>query len=282
MAIIESTATALVRFTGLGMICFNEQQNLGEIALIRDEKHELSIEIQQPKFKDGVENDLIVYENIASFTKLPKENVSIEITTNGNSTFQGYEVYENNGEFNRLESEDFNDFRWVVDMNNLHEEELSFSNSENRYPITKLSIENGLYYVHKLDTELFFEKVEKNLDGEKLNKETFGNVAETIGVKLEADEVLFKISIDGNEESFNLKQNNGLPYRIEIKNMNYDEDADISDMPDYYKYVASSDNRQFELDTFKDSSDSAPAGGITAKRFCHPVRINLDSVDSIA
>ena len=77
MAIIESSATALVRFTGLGIIIFNKEKQRGEVAIIRDEKHQLSIKIQQPRFKDGIDKDIIVYEDIASYANLPKKDVEI-------------------------------------------------------------------------------------------------------------------------------------------------------------------------------------------------------------
>ena len=116
--------------------------------------------------------------------------------TKGKSAINGYEIYQAKDEFDRLNSDDTNDFRWIVNMANLHGEKLTASKSENRYPISKLFIENGLFYVHKLDTDLFFEKVEKDADGNEKNREILGNVAETIGVKIESDEVVFKIKIE--------------------------------------------------------------------------------------
>lgn len=281
MAINESNATALVRFTGLGIVCFNKEKNQGEFALIRDDDHELSIKIQQPRFKDGAEKDLIVYEDIASFKDLQKKNVEIKISTNGNSAVKGYEIYQTEADFNRLESDDINDFRWVVDLNRLHNEELSVEKSENNYPVTKLSIQNGLFYVHKLDTELFFEKIEKNSNGDERKKEIFGNVAETIGIKLDTDEVAFTISVDGKEETTLLKRNSGLPYRIEIKNMNYDDDAEFSDMPDYYKYIKSANNTECELKVVDENSEFVQAGSVLGKMFCHPVYVDIASVDSL-
>jgi hypothetical protein len=55
-------------------------------------------------------------------------------------------------------------------------------------PLTKLYVGNALFYAHKLDRNLFFEKVEKDESGNTLQRETFGNVAETIGARIEAEE----------------------------------------------------------------------------------------------
>lgn len=268
MAIIESTATALVRFTGLGIIVFNQKKSRGEIAIIRDEKHQLSIKIQQPRFKDGVDKDIIVYEDIASYNNLQKQNITIEILTKGNSEIGGYQTYQADGDFNRLESNDTNDFRWLVNMDNLNQEKTTAAKSENRHPISKLFIENGLFYVHKLDTDLFFEKIEKDNNGDEVSREVFGNVAETIGVKLEADEVIFKIKIGDREESHTLTRSL-FPFRIEIKNMDYSEDAVYSDMADYYKYMANPNGKSFELNPIKDETGSA--GAISREDFCHPI-----------
>jgi hypothetical protein len=47
MSLNESSATALVRFTGLGIVCFNEDKQRGEIGAIRDTKHKLTIKLQR-------------------------------------------------------------------------------------------------------------------------------------------------------------------------------------------------------------------------------------------
>lgn len=285
MAIIESTATVLVRFTGLGIVVFNEEKQRGEIGIIRDEKHQLSIKIQEPRFKDGIDKDIIIYEDIVNYSNLQKEEVSIEISTKGNSALNGYQKYQAEGEFERLNSDDANDYRWVVSMSNLHQEKLTPSSNENRYPISKLFIENGLFYVHKLDTNLFFEKVEKDGEGNEVKRETFGNVAETIGVKLESDEVVFTIKIGEKEESHTLKQSS-FPYRIEIKNMDYNENAAMSDMPDYYKYFENQTGLTVEFEPLKDDSQEGINKGtdVTAKDFCHPIEgggFDITSIDEL-
>ncbi|MFN0140433.1 MAG: hypothetical protein ACKVQW_10165 [Pyrinomonadaceae bacterium] len=269
MSIIESTATALVRFTGLGIIVFNEQKKRGEIAIIRDDKHELSIKVQQPRFKDGLDKDIVVYEDIVSYTALPKDGIEIAITTSGDAATKGYEIYQAAGEFNRLESDDVNDFRWIVQMDRLHGEGIAAARSADRYPISKLFIENGLFYVHKLDTNLFFEKVEKDPAGGERARETFGNVAETIGVKLESEEVNFSIKIGEREESHALRQVAGLPFRIDISNMNYAEDSAMSDMPDYYKYISAPSGVAIELNPVKQGGTAG--GAVTRTDFCHPI-----------
>lgn len=269
MSIVESSATALVRFTGLGLVVFNKDKQRGEIGIIRDDKHTLSIKVQQPRFKDGAEKDVIVYEDVVVYKDLPKTGVVIDIKTNGDSPVSGFEVYKAAGDFNRLESEDINDFRWVVNMANLHNESLVATSREDRFPISKLFIENGLFYVHKLDTDLFFEKVEKDGEGNEKNREDFGFLGETIGVKLESGHVDFSIKIGDEVHNHALQRVSGLPFRIEIKNMDYNEDAELSDMPEYHKYLANPNGTTYELEP-KKAASAADGGAVGVKVFCHP------------
>src|SRR6185503_17047659 len=144
MSVNESSATALVRFTGLGIVCFNKDRQRGEIGLIRDNKHELSIKIQRPVFQEGDGNDVVVYQDIATYQSLPKEGVKIEIKAEGQPAIAGFEIYQS-GDFDRLDAADPNDFRWVVNMTALHGETPLTAGGEERYPLTKVYVGNGLF-----------------------------------------------------------------------------------------------------------------------------------------
>ena len=217
----------------------------------------------------------MAYQDIATYRSLPKEDVKIEIKALGKSPIDGFEIYQS-GDFDRLDSADPNDFRWVVNMNALHGETPLTAGTEERYPLTKLYIENGLFYAHKLDTNLLFEKVKKDASGNATQREVFGNVAETIGVKIEGEEVSFAISIGGQEETQSLKRIDGLPFRIEINNMDYNADAVYSDMPDYYKYLSSADGHRFDLSPIVEDADASSTAGrsVNTMDFCHPVVVD--------
>ncbi|MBV9211681.1 MAG: hypothetical protein JOZ52_13665 [Acidobacteria bacterium] len=277
MPLQESSATALVRFTGLGIICFNRDAHRGEIAVIRDNKHSLSVKLQRPVFQEGGESDVIVYQDIATYDNLPKEDLQIEVKATREAAIDGYEIYQS-GEFDRLNSPDVNDFRWVVNMNSLHDNASLSPNGQAAYPVTKLYISNGLFYTHKLDTALFFEKVSLDAGGTATAREAFGNVAETIGVKLEGEEVSFTIRVGEQEETHTLERVEGLPFRIEIKNMDYNEDAVYSDMADYYKYLSSADGNRFDLAPV---IEGAEGDNFNQKQFCHPVASDLPSIDQL-
>lgn len=276
MSVNESSATALVRFTGLGIICFNDEQQRGEIAVIRDDKHQISIRIQRPVYQDGAEQDVVVYRDIAAYEQLPKENVVIEIKASRDPSLAGYEIYQP-GDFDRLGSADANDFRWIVSMASLHGESPVRPTGQRPYPLTKLYVGNALFYAHKLDRNLFFEKIEKDETGNALQRETFGNVAETIGARIEAEEVSVTIRIGDREETHLLQRLKGLPFRIEIKNMDYGANAVYSDMPDYYKYLAAA-GPQVELVPVR---DAAAGESVNQEDFCHPLGGDLHSIDEL-
>jgi len=261
-------------------MCFNKEAQRGEIGAIRDDKHLLTIKVQQPVYQDGAERDIIVYQDIATYQQLPKEDVRIEIKAQSAPAIEGYEVYQS-GKFDRLNSDDVNDFRWIVNMNSLHGDTSLRPTGEGHYPLTKIYIGNGLFYAHKLDRNLFFEKVEKDAEGAARQREAFGNVAETVGVKIEADEVACSIKIGGREETHTLKRVEGLPFRIEIKNMDYSANAIYSDMPDYYKYLSSPDGSQYELTPVEDDA-AAGGGSVNQLDFCHLIMSeDLSSIDEL-
>jgi hypothetical protein len=282
MPLNESSATALVRLTGLGIVCFNEEQRRGEVAIIRDKKHSLSVKLQRPVFQGGGGGDLVCYQDVAAYHNLPKENVRIEIKSAGAGAADGYEVYKSGDDFDRLDSADAHDFRWVVHMDSLHGGSPLRPTGRRRHPLTGLYISGGLFYTHKHDTELFFEKLEKDPSGRVLRREVFGNVGETVGVLLEGEEVVFKISVGGREETHTLRRVEGLPFRIVFKNMDYSPNAVYSDMADYYGYLASPDGGQFDLAPLSEEDAQATGGGsVNQKEFCHPITTDLQSIDQL-
>jgi hypothetical protein len=268
MSIQESSATALVRFTGLGIICFNDARQRGEIGVIRDNKHVLSIRIQRPAYQEGAGSDLVVYKDVVTYENLPKEDVRIEIKATDSPAIAGYETYQS-GDFDRLGDADPNDFRWLVDMNALHGNAPLVPAEGERYPLTKIYVGNGLFYTHKLDHNLLFEKVEKGATGTPSEPETFGNVGETMGVKIEAATVTFTIHIADREETHTLERIEGLPFRIEIKNMDYSDNAVYSDMEDYYKYLSTADGSKFDFQPVLE--EGAEGGAVNQQDFCHPI-----------
>src|SRR5205085_6869272 len=137
-----------------------------------DDKHSLSVKLQRPVFHDGGGGDLVVYKDVATYAELPKEDVTIEIEATGGGAVEGFEIY-GGGDFDRLDSPDPHDFRWIVHMDSLHGDTALRPTGKRRHPLTKLYIAGGLFYTHKLDTNLFFEKLEKDSGGHVKRREVF-------------------------------------------------------------------------------------------------------------
>lgn len=281
MHIKESSATVLVRFTGLGIFCFNPQRGMGEIAAIRDDKHTLTVALRQPVYQDGAGKDLVVYQEVAVYKDLPKQGVEIEIKALSDPAIEGYEIYKP-GDFDRLSSDDANDFRWVVNMDDLDGATPLIPTGHGPYPLSKLFVGNGLFYTHRVDSRLSFEKVEIDASGAERRREVFGNVAETVGVKIEAEEVGFTIRSGGVEQKHTFRRVPGLPTVVEIKNMDSNPNAVYSDMADYYGYLSSPDGKQFRLEPIREEDDDVTHGGsVNQQQFCHPVASELPSIDQL-
>jgi hypothetical protein len=143
MSINTRSATAIVRFTGLGILCFNPRKKRAENLFIHDEGHTLSIEIYKPFSAaksselagsgrdeipmDNKEFDGNWYRLIASYSNLDQSqltrnldrvDLSIDVSGLGSPEIEGYKRYEPCG-FDRLatgDDVDHEDFRWMVNV----------------------------------------------------------------------------------------------------------------------------------------------------------------------
>jgi hypothetical protein len=288
MAIREGSATALVRARGLGIFCLNPNKKQGEMALIRDERHTLTLNVLKPVFVDGTGKDTINYQNIISYQAIDKLGVSIEIEGIGNPSVEGYEVYRS-GDFDRLNGEqnDEHDFRWLVNIDGgeMHGQRLSKTENslgQSRPPVSKLFIRNGLFYARTINENLFFERVRTDdAGGGELEKTPFGNVAETVAAKIEAEKIAFKIKIGGEEHTHILPRVAGSPYRIEISNMDLDQDTPISDMPDYYNFLADAGGVSFDLQPVIDEEirQRIVGGAVGKKTSCQAIVSDAASIE---
>jgi hypothetical protein len=87
-------------------------------------------------------------------------------------------------------------------------------------------------------------------------------------------------------ETHTLPRVEGLPYRVEIRNMDYSANAVYSDMADYYGYLASPDESRFDLAPMKEEEEEedgvqAAGGAVNQREFCHPIATDLDSIDDL-
>lgn len=286
MPVIENSATALVRVRGLGIVCFNQARNRGEVALLRDGRHALSIKISKPAFVEEAKNDTVSYDNIVTYNSLDPMSTSIEISGAGNSTINGYEIFKGEN-FDRLNGEDNdpNDFRWIVKMESdeLHGTNLVRNddlNARNQVQANRLFISNALFYTNEINEKLFFEKIKKDADGNILGKEEFGYIAETVGAKIESESVIFKLKIGSEEHTHVFPRIIGSPVKIEISNMDPDPKSIISDMPDYYRFLKDESGIEYDLNNVNNDTDTLIGDSTNGEEFCHIVWTDQPCVDA--
>lgn len=278
MPVTENSATALVRVKGLGIACFNEFQQRGEVALIRDGRHTLSIKISKPMFVEEAGVPTVSYDDVITYENIDPMNVSIEINAVGNSMISGYEIFTG-AEFDRLngESNDENDFRWIVNMESkeLHGHTLVKNEElldQNQNKVSRLYISNALFYTCEVNEKFFFEKIEKDLHGEEVERVEFGYIAETLGAKIQADYVRFNLKIGFEEHTHVFPRIVGNPVKIEITNIDLDPpEAVVSDMPDYYGFLQDEGGTTFDLNNLNQPGENLSGNSTTGETFCHIV-----------
>ncbi len=292
MPVREDLATVLVRCTGLAMICLNQTEQQGEVGFLRDDKHVLNFKILRPFYRNG-SNNLITYREIATYQEFPNENVNIKIEAPGAPA--GFQTFRNE-DFNRLsDTNDRNDFRWLVNLEEFHEPNTLRPTSQQPFSLSTLKLLNGLFYTHQLDQKLVFNKVRKNPIGANGQPEQFGRVAKTLGARIDGAEVIVRISSNDMEATHSLPRVPGFPSIVEISNVDPDPNARLSDMGDYYKYVNTLGGDEVDLVPITGSAptdepgEPTEDGVITVVRgdqvnqqdFCHPVILPLESLSEL-
>lgn len=273
-------ATAFVRSTGLAIICLNEKNQRCEIGFLRDEKHQFGLAVKCPVYEGG-KNDFVDYREVVSYNYLPSENVRVEIKTKG-APEAGCQIYQNGVDFDRLTAKDTNDFRWLVDLKKLHDNSALNSTAQQPYPLTRVHLLSGIFHTHQLDEDLEFEKVKRDASGVEALPVNFGRVAKTLGARIYGDEITLTINIGDTKIKHVLPRIAGLPYIIELNNMDPDTQEIYSDMPDYYKYIASPCGEQVELRPIKKVDPAGTEGyAISLEDFCHPVVFPMESLDQL-
>lgn len=275
MPVRESSATALVRVRGLGIACFNDTKNRGEVALIRDTRHTLSLRISKPVFVEEAGMDTVSYDDVITYEAIDPMDVSIEISGVGKSLISGYELFTE-GNFDRLNGEnDENDFRWIVQMESdeLHGQDLVKNDAlleQNQNQVSRLFIGNALFYTCEVNENFFFEKIKKDAAGNEIGREDFGFIAETLGAKIEAEYVRFNLKVGFEEHTHVFPRVVGSPVKIEITNMDLTPEAVISDMPDYYRFLQDESGIKFDLNNVNNDEETS-GDSTTGEEFCHIV-----------
>lgn len=293
-------ATALVHFTGLGMVCANEPEEKLETMFIHAKKHKLNIEISKvTKIVDGrVEEqefmNSLTYEDFLleqNFWHHSQIKISISSELGKSSKYRGLSFYTP-GDFDRSEKSNRNDFRWLINLNKdrlLGEEEMYDPVPNNDFPRSLLTIENCLLYTDKLavddnDREVEFlhvvdrgEVPYKNRSDFKEQK--FGKVADTLGAAVFGSLVNVKIEFDGKIHNFHLPKTEN-PYLIKITNVAKDMDSDMDVYRTFWALEPSDIKFNLLVDDEIDKLLGRSQGGtVGARKTCALARIERPSGD---
>jgi hypothetical protein len=293
-------ATAIVKFTGLGMVCANEgEENILETLFVHAKQHKLDVKIRKAK-KIGHSATQEV-ETIATITTedfVKEENfwlhsqvrISISSELGETSKYRGLRLYKND-DFDRSEKSDPNDFGWLINLNRdrlLGEEEIYQPIANTDFPRSLMTIENCLIYTEKLARdkedveEIKFIRVIDSGNSAvsergELKEQKFGKVADWLGAAVFGSAVTLTIEIGGVVREFYLPKSEN-PYIIEISNVAEDME---SDMDVYRTFWAIEGNRQFNLMTdFEiDRILGARHGeSVGVRKTCALAAVKLDSI----
>lgn len=275
MGVNEKDATAIVKVRGLGLAAFNPNKKRFENAILRHGNHELKMQISGP---NGYQFDL----------KIPKvDGVEISITTIGKPETEHYDRYVREP-FVRLagSANDLNDYRWIFNFGSEFNGQKLVKNDvarpQDKPPVTKLFIENGLFYAMMPEPDQwtlqpFFFKV----NTETAERIPFGFLSESIGVRMKAKGILICISIDGQiEEKLELDHVDDAPYRIAIENVDSSDTASPNEIDVLYQFLSHPQGKVYGFEGWVPfvSADGS-ASDTSGKNYCHVGESDGDGID---
>jgi hypothetical protein len=302
MPIDTSSAAAVVRFSGLGVLRFNRARTLAKNLFLHEAGHAMTIEIFKPlvarlktfysqnpdeakglatfrRFPDDKESSplykrVAVYEDI-DVSQMDTNNgpldVCIEVSGEGYTEMNGVEPFEP-AHFNRSTGEgDLNDFRWIVNvtadglLGSPVPTTASTSEITPAVPTTMLKIRNAQFYTHSLAADDYHQVEEVLPGGRAASTPTrfFGKINDEIGARIDAETVRVEVTIGGEAHTHMLPKLE-MPYVIYIKN---NAAVSGSDMP-IYKKLYETTGPTFDLLTNEEIRSMAESTTITGREFC--------------
>lgn len=194
-----SDPTVSVFIDGLGLLCFNDNPNCAEVGFINADGHPLAIYI--------CDSERNVIESFPS-DKIPTLE-GAEITINAaevgeSRCYQHPESKENDDE----------DFRWMVDIDNIYKNRVEFSDKAADNIRAKLYINNGIFYTKVKSRNDAVLKDAFTFE----DKMTLGRIGKIVGADISSNEVEIKIKPkQGDEQTVTLKRNGSSAYYVDIR-----------------------------------------------------------------
>jgi len=233
----HENATATVSITGLALGCYNKATQNYEVAFLRHECHDLTIEVRK-KMPYGEDDSVMLYELIDF-----QHRIFIDAENAATPEDPIYFIGEDYDAFDRTElTGDLEDFRWVVDF------EKNFNRGDQvelqppDVPVTEMYVSKPrLYGDSELMTKAPFVRVRLDDNDEPITTENpadFGFFTEGIKADITCqDGGAVILRVDG-PQGFQVQLPHGYgPHQITIKNIcapkaESEEDDDIDDDAD--------------------------------------------------
>lgn len=299
MSLDTSTAAAIVRFAGLGVLSIVDGHRQAKNLFLHEAGHTLTVEIFKPlverirtfytdhpweaeglaafkRFPDDAEScalykRLAVYEDLdvsQMDTRNGSLDISIDVSATEEAEFDLIETFKYDTPVDRMApAEHKNDIRWMVTS-----ESLGRRSTAPTCPTTELRIRNAKLYTETLAVDennnaLVFKRVTEIAGAapEWAAAETFGSISDEIGAVINAKGVKVEVKIGGETHTHILPKIDGTPYVIYIKN---NAAVSSSDMPIYRRLYEAVGN-PFDLLTQNEiDAQRGAAGFITGRDFC--------------
>jgi hypothetical protein len=176
----DATATAIIE--GLAVSKYNHGASKWNVVFLRNCGHYPRLIIREVERRSGR-----VVSEIKRLEIAERDSISITVSSPaGNIPW----IYQTDGPFNRNPSHDAQDFRWMLDIQQLHGREVPRTGS---IPTNSLSISNGCFYT-SVRTKSPYRKRWINPDGTETPIQEIGLTGRTFGADFKAASVTVRVT----------------------------------------------------------------------------------------
>lgn len=217
----DATATAIIQ--GLAVSKYNHGASIWDVVFLRNCGHYPKLIIREVDRRSGR-----VISEIKRLEIAESDSISITVSSPaGNIPWH----YQTGGSFDRNPNHDAQDFRWMLDIQQLHGGKVDRTGS---IATNSLSITNGCFYT-SVRTKLPYRKRWINPDGTGTPVQTIGLTGRTFGSDFKGASVT--VSVTGeNDYSKTLDHRDNSRYEIIFDNTCVDEIQPSPDETDFHFY----------------------------------------------
>jgi hypothetical protein len=217
----DATATAIIE--GLAVSKYNHGASKWNVVFLRNCGHYPRLIIREVERRSGR-----VVSEIKRLEIAERDSISITVSSPaGNIPW----IYQTDGPFNRNPSHDAQDFRWMLDIQQLHGREVPRTGS---IPTNSLSISNGCFYT-SVRTKRPYRKRWINPDGTETPIQEIGLTGRTFGADFKAASVTVRVTGE-NDYNGTFDHRDNSKYEIIFDNTCVDERQPSPNETDFHFY----------------------------------------------